>query len=480
MFESGEWKDTPNPEKAFYNHFAINSYESIELSSISWINRMPGFSDLSKKKTTFDILNKFRRFHPKIFNFYPRTFMLPEETDEYSDYHETHRKKTFVSKIDSGSQGFGIRILQKPADLPQLFGNSNMDEKVVQEYIDNPLQLQGKKHDLRIYVGVVSWDPQIAYINEEGLARFCTENYANTTSDNKLNENMHFSNYSLNKHSDKYVYCEELHELHNGSKRTLESYFKELASLGHDRDSIWKDIIKLCNGVLKAFKYYLQYSCRVAFSNQEKSAKAFHVLGIDVLLDTNMKPWLLEINDNPSQNITFDPEDFMKHNHKQKAMISPIDRYVKVKVLGDLVGLLWNFKKDKIQRGDVEGYRSWELIISEKLEKTEFGAVNEFENLLRMYTSLCGGKFCDKLTSTKFAKCAGWLKGIGSRKIDRLDCDIVQKKYQNFFGGQMDFDGFVYGVYHQIDKASGCGVRECPEMQRCLYNVYSNFLSKPI
>ena len=139
MFESGEWKDTPNPEKAFYNHFAINSYESIELSSISWINRMPGFSDLSKKKTTFDILNKFRRFHPKIFNFYPRTFMLPEETDEYSDYHETHRKKTFVSKIDSGSQGFGIRILQKPADLPQLFGNSNMDEKVVQEYIDNPL-----------------------------------------------------------------------------------------------------------------------------------------------------------------------------------------------------------------------------------------------------------------------------------------------------------------------------------------------------
>lgn len=34
-----------------------------------------------------------------------------------------------------------------------------------------------------------------------------------------------------------------------------------------------------------------------------KGAKPFHVLGFDILVDQNMKCWLIEINDHPSFNI---------------------------------------------------------------------------------------------------------------------------------------------------------------------------------
>ena len=36
--------------------------------------------------------------------------------------------------------------------------------------------------------------------------------------------------------------------------------------------------------------------------------KPFEVLGLDVLIDQNLKPWVLEINDNPSLSIYFDDE----------------------------------------------------------------------------------------------------------------------------------------------------------------------------
>ena len=56
---------------------------------------------------------------------------------------------------------------------------------VVQRYISRPLLLNGKKHDLRLYVLIASVEPFIAFVNEEGLARFCVEDYQRPSTNNK-------------------------------------------------------------------------------------------------------------------------------------------------------------------------------------------------------------------------------------------------------------------------------------------------------
>ena len=72
---------------------------------------------------------------------------------------------------------------------------------IVQEYIKSPLLVDNKKFDLRIYVLISSCEPYLAYVNEEGLARFCTVDYEPPNQQNLSNYYMHLTNYSLNKES---------------------------------------------------------------------------------------------------------------------------------------------------------------------------------------------------------------------------------------------------------------------------------------
>ena len=67
---------------------------------------------------------------------------------------------------------------------------------MVQQYIDNPLLINGYKFDLRVYVAVTSVNPLRVYVYNEGLCRFASEKY---NMDNVKNIYSHLTNYSINK-----------------------------------------------------------------------------------------------------------------------------------------------------------------------------------------------------------------------------------------------------------------------------------------
>lgn len=64
-------------------------------------------------------------------------------------------------------------LIKRISDIPKVTNQ----EWIVQPYIDKPLLLGKKKFDLRLYVLISSVSPYICYLNEEGLARFCVEDY---------------------------------------------------------------------------------------------------------------------------------------------------------------------------------------------------------------------------------------------------------------------------------------------------------------
>ena len=48
---------------------------------------------------------------------------------------------------------------------------------LVQEYVDKPLLLDGRKFDIRLYVLVTSFDPLRCHVYEQGLTRLASRPY---------------------------------------------------------------------------------------------------------------------------------------------------------------------------------------------------------------------------------------------------------------------------------------------------------------
>jgi len=63
--------------------------------------------------------------------------------------------------------------------------------------VDNPLLLDKRKFDFRIYVLVKGFDPVEAYVCNEGLARVSTEIYKKPNQTNMKNMFVHLTNSCL-------------------------------------------------------------------------------------------------------------------------------------------------------------------------------------------------------------------------------------------------------------------------------------------
>lgn len=144
-------------------------------------NRLPGVEAGSNKKIFSQIFQQLQRTHPDEFDFIPRTFVMPKEAKEASEYMEAHPRKTFICKPQEGSEGCGIVLAKKFKDIPKF---AMEQDYIVQEYLSSPLLLNRKKFDLRVYILVLSLgsagenpSPVVCWLADEGLARFCTEDY---------------------------------------------------------------------------------------------------------------------------------------------------------------------------------------------------------------------------------------------------------------------------------------------------------------
>jgi hypothetical protein len=167
----------------------------------AYFNRYPGFEFLARKKELSLILSRMSKYFPEHFDYVPKEYLLPEESDKLKERIEGDTKKWWIAKPSKGCGGDGIFLHR--GTFPTFPSDNN--DFVIQEYIDNPLLLDQKKFDLRIYVLVSKLDPLECYYCNEGLVRLCTQTYVKPTLKNCKEMCMHLTNYSMNKNSEQYI-----------------------------------------------------------------------------------------------------------------------------------------------------------------------------------------------------------------------------------------------------------------------------------
>ncbi|XP_016040504.2 tubulin polyglutamylase TTLL11 isoform X2 [Erinaceus europaeus] len=310
------------------------------------VNKFPGMTEMVRKITLSRAVRIMQNLFPEEYNFYPRSWILPDEFQLFVAQVQMVKdgdpswKPTFIVKPDSGCQGDGIYLVKDPSDI-RLAGTLQSRPAVVQEYICKPLLIDKLKFDIRLYVLLKSLDPLEIYIAKDGLSRFCTEPYQEPNSKNLHHIFMHLTNYSLNIHSGNFVHSDSAS---TGSKRTFSSILCRLSSKGVDIKKVWSDIISLVIKTVIALTPELKVFYQSDIPAGRPGPTCFQILGFDILLMKNLKPMLLEVNANPS----------MRIEHEQE--LSPgvfenvpslVDEEVKVAVIRDTLRLMDPLKKKR-------------------------------------------------------------------------------------------------------------------------------------
>ncbi|KAF0981286.1 hypothetical protein FDP41_012546 [Naegleria fowleri] len=165
---------------------------------------------------------------------------------------------------------------------------------VVSKYITNPLLVNNKKFDLRMYVLVVGKrhheERDRIYFYRDGIVRFASEDYT-LSKDNLNNHFMHITNNSVNDKKNKVqneTIIENFGFFSNMYLSDLKDYF-----LQHEWKELWCRLDEL---VLQ--------SIHSTILNPEKQDELFHscrhrcfqLYGYDILIDETIHPHLLEVN----------------------------------------------------------------------------------------------------------------------------------------------------------------------------------------
>jgi tubulin polyglutamylase TTLL4 len=180
---------------------------------------------------------------------------------------------------------------------PQLEKRSNDLCKIyrgylISKYVSNPHLINGLKYDLRVYVLVSSFDPLRVFIYDEGLVRFATEEYSTNIKD-LTKKFVHLTNYSINKKAEKYVENKNnSDDEENSSKWSFASLKQKYAEIGVDWDIVWsrtKDII------IKTLISIEPHVVSQLHKSTPHRNQCFELFGFDILIDENLRPWLLEV-----------------------------------------------------------------------------------------------------------------------------------------------------------------------------------------
>ncbi|XP_070449730.1 tubulin polyglutamylase TTLL5 isoform X34 [Equus przewalskii] len=293
------------------------------LSEAQKVNHFPRSYELTRKDRLYKNIIRMQHTHGfKAFHILPQTFLLPAEYAEFCNSYSKDRGPWIVKPVAS-SRGRGVYLINNPNQI-------SLEENIlVSRYINNPLLIDDFKFDVRLYVLVTSYDPLVIYLYEEGLARFATVRY-DQGAKNIRNQFMHLTNYSVNKKSGDYVSCDDPEVEDYGNKWSMSAMLRYLKQEGRDTTALMAHVEDLIIKTIISAELAIATACKTFVPHR---SSCFELYGFDVLIDSSLKPWLLEVNLSPSL-----------------ACDAPLDLKIKASMISDMFTVVGFVCQDPAQR----------------------------------------------------------------------------------------------------------------------------------
>ncbi len=274
------------------------------------INHVPGNSALTIKSSLYKTLHKAKLAvkglpQEKRYQFFPHTYSMPEEYFDFQQAAADQPEFRWIQKPRNMSRGRGIEVVQHPETVP-------LDNQwIIQEYLDKPHLWNGFKYVLRCYVLVTSVEPLRFYWYHEGSAKLTSEKYDLDDLDNPYR---HLTNPDINEHNSEADVPVVFH--------SFRTYKEWLRSENINDESLYQQIQDLISLTVIAAREAMREQAKKYTADTQG---AYELLGLDLVVDSDLKPWILECNLSPSLEIcSTDESQAKEETQTKKGMVTEI------------------------------------------------------------------------------------------------------------------------------------------------------------
>ena len=244
------------------------------------------------------------KFGKESYNYMPDSFIPPLE--QISGY--TGRDVAWIVKPSVGKKGLGVRIYNSTTDVYKFVLSGQVGKVVIQKYIEDPFLIDGRKFHLRLYLVITNLIPLRVLMHREGLVLFASNKYSWSREEDMSDMSKQLTNAAV------------ADRLKKGSTANS-MLFSELLSVMTtqykvDVKSVLRDIQDLM------VKLVLSQQCDEELE-YHPSGTCFDIIGADVLLDSKLKPHLLESNNGPEM-YTADPVVRRANDLAHKSLLNDV------------------------------------------------------------------------------------------------------------------------------------------------------------
>ena len=287
-----------------------DSSEFEKLDKNKTLNHIPGNSALMIKSNLYTTLHKARTMlegYPQAhrYDFFPKTYSMPEEYFDLQEAAADNPDWMWIQKPRNLSRGRGIEMVQHMETVP-------LDSSwIIQQYLHKPHLWDGYKYVLRCYILVTSVEPLRFYWYHEGSAKLTSEKFNLDDLDNPYR---HLTNPDINENNDDVEIPVTFH--------SFKVYRQWLKDQGIDDEKLFDDLRDMLALTVIAARDKLRNQ------SQEYTADlqgTYELIGIDCMIDSNIKPWIVECNLSPSLEVcATNPEQAKKEIQTKKGMVTEI------------------------------------------------------------------------------------------------------------------------------------------------------------
>lgn len=214
-------------------------------------------------------------------------FMEQLEEDQFSP-----EVKWLLKKSRGAHRGEGVFVVDQQKARETLLEDCPFEEKfLAQQYIGNPLLINKKKFDFRVYMLIASMDPLIV-LYKDGFVRISMSEF----NPNSSEKSSHLTNLKVGKGEmkSKNLTQEEQEAIlqdQSWSFTRFQEYLKETGLVEEN----WID-----NYMRSHLKKVMFHLVRMNMHQLLKHPGVFELFGLDFMLDTNLNLWYLECNLTPA------------------------------------------------------------------------------------------------------------------------------------------------------------------------------------